>query len=147
MVHHLKPEYSVKNWIAVFKVKITAKDQNVNEWLSKLYLLNHQTVCYQTLYDNASLLASVIHKKLFTIFMVKVSVSADMIKIWLFLLSFDLLILLQPNLVIWNLIMSESVLWGKKRIAVFKVKVTAKLHNVNDCLSRWDLLNCWTVCH
>ena len=40
----------------------------------------------------------------------------------------------------------QSVLW-RNGIAVFKVKVTEKCQisvNVN-CLSRWCLLNCWTV--
>ena len=31
MVNHYKLEYPVKNWIAVFKVKVTAKDQNVSK--------------------------------------------------------------------------------------------------------------------
>ena len=33
MVNHHKQEYPVKNWIAVFKVKVTAKDKNVNKLL------------------------------------------------------------------------------------------------------------------
>ena len=36
------------------------------------------------------------------------------------------------------------VLWSN-RIAVFKVKATAKYQNVSDCLSRWCLLKCWTL--
>ena len=31
IVHQHKLEYTVKNWIAAFKVKVIAKDQNVNE--------------------------------------------------------------------------------------------------------------------
>ena len=38
---------------------------------------------------------------------------------------------------------NQSVLW-RIWIVVFKVKVTAKLHNVIDCLSRWCLLKHWT---
>ena len=71
MVHHHKLEYPVKNWIAVLKVKVITKDQNVNERLSG-YLLNHQTFCYQTWYDAASLSQSNIWKNWFAIFMVKV---------------------------------------------------------------------------
>ena len=37
-----------KKWIAVFKVKSTAKVQNVNECLSGWYLLNRGIFCYQT---------------------------------------------------------------------------------------------------
>ena len=33
MVHHHKLEYLVESWIAVFKVKVTAKDKNVNKLL------------------------------------------------------------------------------------------------------------------
>ena len=36
--------------------------------------------------------------------------------------------------------MSRSVLW-KNGITVFKVKVTAKVQNVSECLSRWYRLN------
>ena len=57
--------------------------------------------------------------------------------------SSELLILLLQNLVWWYIIVSQSVLW-RNCIAVFKVKVTAKLQNVNDCLSRC-LLNCQTL--
>ena len=37
-----------KKWIAVFKVKVIVKDQNVSERLSGWYPLNHPTLCYQT---------------------------------------------------------------------------------------------------
>ena len=57
--------------------------------------------------------------------------------------SSELLILLLQNLVWWYIIISLSVSW-RNWIAVFKVKVTAKLQNVNDCLSRC-LLNCQTL--
>ena len=40
-----------KEWITVFKVKIIAKVQNVNECLSGWYLLNHRTFYYRTWYE------------------------------------------------------------------------------------------------
>ena len=46
-----------KNQITVFKVKVTLKVQNVSECLSRWYLLNRRTFCYQTGYgegDTAS---------------------------------------------------------------------------------------------
>ena len=43
---------------------------------------------------------------------------------------------LQPNLVSQYSIMSWSVLW-KNGITAFKVKVTAEVQNVGECLSRW----------
>ena len=33
-------------------------------------------------------------------------------------------------------------LWGKKKIAVFMVKITGNLQNVAECLSGWYFLNC-----
>ena len=41
MVHHHKPEIRVKNLIIVFKVKVSVKVYNVNDWLSGQYVLNH----------------------------------------------------------------------------------------------------------
>ena len=57
--------------------------------------------------------------------------------------SSELPILLLLNLDSWYIIIGQSVLW-RNWIAMFKVKVRAKLHNVNECLSRHYLLNCWT---
>ena len=56
----------------------------------------------------------------------------------------ELLILWQPNLVWWYIIISQSVLW-KKWITAFKVKVIVK--SQNQCLSRWYLLNRVTFCY
>ena len=61
----------------------------------------------------------------------------------LYTISSELLILWQPNLYI---IVSQSVLWKKKNTA-FKVKDTAKVQNVNKCLSRWYLLKRQTFCY
>ena len=49
MLHHHKLEFQVKNHIAVYKVKVTAKVWNVNEYLSRRYLLSCSTFCNQTL--------------------------------------------------------------------------------------------------
>ena len=43
-----------KNGITAFKVKVTAKVQNVSECLSGRYLLNHGTFCHQTWYGYAA---------------------------------------------------------------------------------------------
>ena len=45
---------SVENLITMFKVKITAKIQNVSECLSGWYLMNHRTFCNQTWYGGAT---------------------------------------------------------------------------------------------
>ena len=60
--------------------------------------------------------------------------------------SSELLIFLPPNVVWWYIIISQRVLWGNW-IAVFKVKVTAKLQNANECFSRQYLQNHWTFYH
>ena len=39
-----------KNGITVYKLKVTAKVQNLSEWLSGWYFLNHRTFCYQIWY-------------------------------------------------------------------------------------------------
>ena len=53
MVHHQKLECLGKKLITVFKVKVTGKVQNVNECLSRWYLLNRHTFFYQTCYGEA----------------------------------------------------------------------------------------------
>ena len=60
--------------------------------------------------------------------------------------SSKFLILLLQNLVLQCIIISQSVLW-RNWIVVFRIKVTAKFQNANDCLSRCCLLKCWTLCY
>ena len=57
---------------------------------------------------------------------------------------FELLIPLQLNLVLWHLIISQSVLWKKMDCCV-QGQCHSKSQNVNVCLSGWYLLNCWTI--
>ena len=64
----------------------------------------------------------------------------------IFTISSKLLVCLQTNLVWEYSTISQSVLW-KNGITAFKVKVTAKVHNVGGCLSRWYILNCRTFCY
>ena len=61
-----------------------------------------------------------------------VTVKSYILKIWPSPFSSELLVLLIPHLVWWYMIVSRSVLW-KDWIAVFKVKVTAKIHSFNAC--------------
>ena len=69
-----------KNLVTAFKVKVTAKVQNVSECLNGLYFLKHRTFCYK--------FGMVIqhHKpecnaEKFAIFKVKVTARAHVIKI------------------------------------------------------------------
>ena len=55
IVQHQKPEHPMeKKWITAFKVKVTAKVQNVSECLSRWYRLNCRRFCYQTWYGYAA---------------------------------------------------------------------------------------------
>ena len=65
------------------------------------------------------------------------------IKIWLFLVSSELLILSPPNLAWWHIIRSQSAFW-ENWIDTFKVKVTASLQNFNEFLSGRCCLNFWS---
>ena len=56
-----------KNWVTAFKVKVTAKGQNVDVW-SRWYLLNRQTFCCQTWYCDASLWAGVLCRMICLLF-------------------------------------------------------------------------------
>ena len=88
IVQHHKLECPVEKWIAAFKVKVTAKVQNVSECLSRWYFLSHRTFCYQIWYGDAASWARVSCGNYFVvvaIFKVKVTARAHMIKIWLFL--------------------------------------------------------------
>ena len=56
---------------------------------------------------------NVVQKKIFSIFKVKVTARAHMIKIWLSVMSSELLTLCQPNLVWWYIIISQIIFWEK----------------------------------
>ena len=55
----------------------------------------------------------------------------------IFTISSKLLVRLQSNLVSYYSIISHSVLWKCELITVVKVKVTAKVQNVWECLCGW----------
>ena len=57
MVHHPKLECPVKNWIALYKVKVTMKVWNVNEFMSGWYLWNQSTFCNQTWYGGCIIMS------------------------------------------------------------------------------------------
>ena len=64
----------------------------------------------------------------------------------IFTISSTLLVHLQPNMVWWYSIISQSVLW-ENGITVLKVKATAKVQNVCECLSGQYPLNHRTFFH
>ena len=70
-------------------------------------------------------------------------VSVYIIKRCVFFLSYlpnCLLILLQPNFVWWYIIINRNVML-ESMVAVFKVKVTLKVQDTSECLSKQYFLN------
>ena len=99
--------------------------------LSGQCLLNHSTVFLPNLVWWCIIMRQrVMQKNRFTLFNVKVTARVYIIKIRLFLLSFELLVSLQANLVWWCSIRSWSVLW-KNLITTITVKVTMTVQNVS----------------
>ena len=106
-----------RNWISVFKVKVTAKFQNVNECLSRWYFLNRLTFLLPNVVWWCIIMSQIVFQKdWFAVFKIKVTVK-DNIKIWLFNILSEQLILLQLSLVWWYIIIRWIVLW-KDRIAL-----------------------------
>ena len=87
MVHHHKPECLVgKKKKIVFKVKVTAKVQNVNEWMSRWYLqsFQHFGIELGMMMNHNEPGCHV--KDWLAVFKVKVTGRVGKIKIWQFLL-------------------------------------------------------------
>ena len=131
-VHHYKSDRSVENWTAAFKVKVTAKVQNVGDCLSGWYLLNCRTFFCKIWHCDAALCARVSCGKKLVCYVQgqghsKGSCDQNMT---ISIVSSELLIPWQPNMVWWYIIISQSVLW-KKWMTAFKVKVRVNGQNVN----------------
>ena len=181
-----------KDWLAIFKVKITArahmiKYDNVyyifwtaDPFASKLGLIvhSHKPECFMEKLDHCvqgqghskisecqwmlvqmiffwitepftTKLGMVMHhyepdflsKSGFVVFKVKVTVKDNIIKMWLFNMLSELLILLQVNLVWWHIIIRCNVLW-KDLIAVvwsrsrsqkrFRIPVNVHLNDISS---------------
>ena len=60
-------------------------------------------------------------------------------------ISFELLILLQPHLVLWEFIISQRVLWIFFFYCCVQCWGHSKTSKCQWMSSRQDLLNCWTV--
>ena len=105
--------------------------QNVNECLSK-YLLNHITFWYQTWYNDAASWARVSSRKKIVCCLQGQGHNKGSFdqNVTLSTMSSELLILQQPNLVWWYMIISQNVLW-KNWYIVFEVKVRVKGQNVS----------------
>ena len=76
-----------KNWIAVFRVKVTAKGQNVDVCFVQMISSESSNILFPNLVLSCIIMSrSVMQKDWFAIFRVKVTARAHMIKIWQFLL-------------------------------------------------------------
>ena len=75
------------------------------------FFLNRWTFYYQTWFGDASLWARLSFKKIGCCLQGQVTVTGNIIKIWLCNMSSELLILLQLNLVWWYIITRGIVLW------------------------------------
>ena len=133
--------------IAVFKVRVTAKVQNIIECFSGQYLVNFK----KRKEKKANLVVMHHHepecltKGLVCYHQGQVhSEGSNNQNTIISPNSLEVLILLQPNLVWWYIIMSWSVLW---KVAVFKVKVTVMVHNFIECLSVLYFLYHWYLCN
>ena len=101
-----------RNWIIVFKVKVTAKFQNVYKCLSRWYFLNHWIFLLLNLVWWCTIMSQIVFQKdWFAVFRMKATVKNNIIKIWLFNMLSKLLILLQAKLVWWYIIVRWIVLW------------------------------------
>ena len=125
-----------KNGITTLKVKVkvTAKVQNVSECLSETYLLNHRTSCYQPGMIMQHHKPECHAEKLVHCVQCQ-GHSEDLYNqnMTIFTISSKLLVPLQPKLVWWYNIISQSVLGGNW-ITALKVKSQQKLKMlVNVC--------------
>ena len=151
VMRHHEPESGGNVFVVVviFKVKVTAKFQNVNQCLFRWYFLNRWTFDYQTWYGNEIIMSQIIFQKYwFAVFQVKVTDKNNIIKIWLFLY---ITLAADPFAIILGLMAHHhKVDFPVKRLdcsVVVMVKVTEKVQNSSECLSEWYLLSCWTFCN
>ena len=125
-----------KDWLAIFKVKVTARAHMIKIWQFLLYLLNCWSFCYQTWFD------CTYHKLELDCYVQGQGHSKMSKSRWMFvqMIFSESLNLLLPDLVWWCIIMSQIVLKKKNCSAVFKVKVTVKNNMFKICL-----FNIWTA--
>ena len=123
----------------MFKVKFTAKFQSVNECLSNdiFWIAEPFTTKLDVLMPHYE--PDCLSKRLVCCLQVKVTVKDNIIKIWLFNVLSELLILLLLNLVWWYIIIRWIVLW-KDWIALlwsrsqerFRIPVNVQLDDISS---------------
>ena len=133
----------MRNWIVMFKVKVTAKFWNVNGCLSRWYLLNRITFCYQTWYCDAIPWARVHAKKICVLF------SRSRSWQWLIWSTYD-----SFYYICWTadtlatklalVVHHKPECLGKKWVCCVQGQGHSMIENENECLSKWYFMNRWT---
>ena len=101
-----------RNWIVVFKVKVTEKFQNISECMSKWYFFNCWTFLLPNLVWWCLIMSQIVFQKdWFAVFKIKVTLKDNIIKTRLLNMLSELLILLQLNLVWWYITIWRIVVW------------------------------------
>ena len=131
---YLLINFQVKNWLAVFKVRVTARAYIVRIWLFLLHLLHCWPFCSQSWFDGAFSHAGVsCEKKRISVFKVKPpKVTVKIQNVHACLTGQHLLNLLLPNLVQWCVIMNQSEKTGllfsmsrsQRRLRIIKLWLT-----------------------
>ena len=145
MVHYHKPECLMEKRDCSVQGQGHSKFHNVNEWLSRWYLLNRWTFYWC---GGVSLWARLSSKKIGLVSSRLRSQWRIIFSKYDFLMSSELLILLHLNLVWWHIIISWIVMW-KDWIALSwsRSRSQKKVQNSSECSSGWYLLKCWMFCN
>ena len=151
-----------KNWFTIFNVKVTARIYIIKIWLYLLYLLNCWSVCNQTWFDSTASNARESCEK--TGLLHSRSRLQQRFSMWVNVCPGDIFWTVEHFVIKLNLVMQHHEpecaitaraymikIWlcglmihyhkpecfakTKKKITAFKVKVTVKVCNVNECLS------------
>ena len=104
-------------------------------WTAKLFFFLTK-LCMVMHHQEPECLAE---KNMVLIFKVKVTARAYVIRVWLFTLY--LLNFWSFRIQTWWYIIISQIVQRKNEMAVFTVKVTAKVQNRSECLSRWTAVH------
>ena len=100
----------LRNWIVVFRVKVTAKISKCQWMFVQMISSESLNLLLPNLVWWCIIMSQIVFQKdWFAVF--KVTVKSNIIKIWLCNILSELLILLQVNLVWWHIIKRWIVLW------------------------------------
>ena len=136
----------LKDWFAIFKVKVTARAHMIEIWQFLLYFLNCWPFCCQTWFHDTLSWARVCYEETGLLWSRSRS-QQNFERQWMSvqMMSSEPLNLLPPNVEWWCIIMSQGV-FQNDWFAVFKVMVTVTGHNYDQNITLIYLLNYWSFC-